>query len=118
MYYDRQGRLIGGVEATLEWGKRFEKATERRVAEDSVDNSKGEFWVSTVWLGLDHNWGFEGPPLIFETMVFSKDEADGLYMERYATEEQAVEGHKEIVEWVRAGLLPEDADEREAAEEH
>ena len=25
--------------------------------------------VSTIWLGLDHQWG-EGPPLIFETMVF------------------------------------------------
>lgn len=26
--------------------------------------------VSTVFLGLDHGWG-EGPPLVFETMVFN-----------------------------------------------
>jgi hypothetical protein len=27
------------------------------------------FWVSTVFLGLDHSFG-DGAPLVFETMVF------------------------------------------------
>jgi len=30
--------------------------------------------VSTVFLGLDHQWG-KGPPLLFETMVFRDGEA-------------------------------------------
>jgi hypothetical protein len=38
---------------------------ERRVAEQSIGQSR----VSTVFLGLDHCFG-DGPPLLFETMVF------------------------------------------------
>ena len=47
--------------------------------------------VSTVWIGINHNFSGEGPPLIFETMVFGSE--GDLYCERYATEEQAREGH-------------------------
>jgi hypothetical protein len=53
-------------------------------------------FVSTVWLGLDHNWSREGPPIIFETMTFG-----GRYDQeqmRYATEDQAQKGHREAVE--------------------
>lgn len=50
--------------------------------------------VSTVWLGLDHSFGF-GPPLIFETMVFGGplDEE----MERYSSRESAMVGHRFMV---------------------
>lgn len=51
--------------------------------------------VSTVWLGLDHN--FMGKkPLIFESMLFSKwsFKED---MDRYSTLHEAVIGHKEMV---------------------
>jgi hypothetical protein len=42
----------------------------RRVAQDGV----GDFWISTVWIGLDHAFRFhpdekDEPPLIFETMI-------------------------------------------------
>jgi hypothetical protein len=57
-----------------------------------------------VWLGLDHNWG-DGPPLIFETMIFDqrldKDYVfHDLYMDRYATEEAALAGHQEALAWL------------------
>ena len=55
---------------------------------------KNGYEVSTVWMGLDHNW-MGGQPMIFETMVFSKD--GGGYMERYSTESEARAGHKRIV---------------------
>lgn len=58
----------------------------------------GSVWVSTVWLGLDHRFG-DGPPLIFETMVFGgafDQEGD-----RYSTKEQAEAGHAEWCEKVR-----------------
>lgn len=55
--------------------------------------------VSTVWLGLDHNWG-KGPPLIFETMVFPQRRS-GEYCERYSTEEAAVAGHMAAVRYFR-----------------
>ena len=55
--------------------------------------------VSTVWLGLDHNWRPEGPPLIFETMVFELPRRvpyEGL-MCRYSTLAQAQHGHRLMV---------------------
>ena len=65
-----------------------------------VDHTK-LWWggaVSTVWLGLDHRFMSEGPPLIFETMVFrSKKNYSGEYQERYSTEEEAIKGHKQTV---------------------
>ena len=74
-YYDRQGNPM----TLLEWAqRRFEdkdRTATKRVAETTLPNGR---WVSTVWLGLNHNYG-DGPPLIFETMVFSsRDEMDDL----------------------------------------
>jgi hypothetical protein len=60
----------------------------------------GEAEISTVWMGIDHNFSGEGPPIIFETMVFD-GEMDG-YQWRYATEAEAIAGHDEVVERVRA----------------
>lgn len=84
--------LIGHepVEAELfEWANWFER-NNRTVAKTDV----GEVRVSTVFLGLDHNWG-EGPPLIFETMVFGGEFDE--WQERYSTWDQAVAGHEEMV---------------------
>jgi len=54
-------------------------------------------WISTVFLSWDHQYG-SGPPLVFETMVFSSSknlhEIDAC---RYTTLEEAVAGHKRFV---------------------
>lgn len=67
---------------------------------DSVrrETKTGDATISTVHLGLDHRFG-EGPPLIFETMVFG----GGLDQEcdRYSTIEQAHAGHERMVDRVR-----------------
>ena len=93
--YDRKGIPI----SIDEWHSRLE--SERRVAETTLPDGK---WVSTVWLGLDHRHG-DGPPLIFETMVFpSNGEWGDLDCERYSTEGQAVAGQAAMVEkWSRGG---------------
>lgn len=57
--------------------------------------------ISTVWLGLDHRMfsPHQGlPPLIFETMVFPKEGFEDLDMDRYSTEEEALRGHKKMME--------------------
>jgi len=72
----------------------------------------GPYWVSTVWLGLNHNYTMRGAPLIFETMVFASAQRDdpdwpGLTdfdCRRYATEEEALAGHEETVLLVEATL--------------
>jgi len=54
----------------------------------------GKYWVSTVFLGLDHRDGGDGPPILFETMVFTDGDADEDTMVRYTTREEALIGHK------------------------
>jgi hypothetical protein len=92
-YYDRQGNPL----TLMEWAQSFEtRQNQKRVAETTLPNGR---WVSTVWLGLNHNYG-DGPPLIFETMVFpSKDgPLTELDCERYSTEAEALAGHARLVE--------------------
>lgn len=81
----------------LTWARWFETFANRRVAFTEV----GGAHVSTVFLGLDHS--FEcGPPVLFESMAFSGDLSGDLGLgRRYHTREQALRGHKEIVEELR-----------------
>ena len=66
----------------------------------------GDNEVSTVWLhGINHRFLGEGPPIIFETMVFGLLDPDNEICERYTTEEKALEGHLEVVNKMRAKLL-------------
>jgi hypothetical protein len=70
-------------------------ASRRIVQQDDV----GDYWVSTVFLGLDHNWCEQGPPLLFETIIFArksadKDDIESMWMERYSTWELALSGHR------------------------
>lgn len=65
-----------------------------------TDKNANRFLVSTVFLGLDHNFG-KGEPLIFETMVFkligeNNHRDSSVDEDRYATWQQAEDGHKLI----------------------
>ena len=75
----------------LEWGKAFGTA-ERRVCLTRV----GPYEVSTVFLGLDHQWG-EGPPLLFETMVFRGDNGEAYDYERCSTWLEAEAQHEAVI---------------------
>lgn len=60
--------------------------------------------ISTVFLGLDHSWG-EGPPLLWETMIFAEgfkgnNEFED-YQERYSSYDEALIGHYEAMEKVK-----------------
>jgi hypothetical protein len=90
-YYDRAGNPIID---TLAWAKKFEDVAYKRVAETTLPDGK---WISTVWLGLNYQYG-AGPPLIFETMVFpGRDDMGDLDCERYSTEAEAMAGHNAMV---------------------
>ena len=54
--------------------------------------------VSTVFLGLNHNYG-PGDPLLFETMIFG-GKMDQEYQDRYATWNRAVWGHRKALLFV------------------
>jgi hypothetical protein len=73
---------------------RWFETADRTVAKTKVSESE----VSTVFLSLDHSHG-EGPPLIYETMVFGgplDQEQD-----RYPTRDAALAGHDQMVARVR-----------------
>jgi len=82
-YYNRQCKQI----TLSEFCDLFENNEYRNVAKDKF----GKFCVSTIWLGIDHQF-CEGPPVIFETLVFD-DSGDVLYKERHSTEEEAKHRH-------------------------
>jgi hypothetical protein len=60
----------------------------------------GEVLISTVFLGLDHDFGSEGPPVLWETMIFGGE--NDKYMRRYTSRNDAIVGHLEAVELVKA----------------
>lgn len=96
-YYDKDSKPLG----LFEFAKLFEDMEYRRIGLDEVNGME----VSTVWLGLDHRYGRSGPPLIFETMIFPVGSREDLYCERYATEAEAVGGHRRAVELAVAGKV-------------
>lgn len=93
-YFDIHGNPM----TLTEWARTFENRRDgdsdwnKRHLVTETKTAK----VSTVWLGLDHNYSDQGPPLIFETMVFGGT-LDG-EQDRYVTLEQAHAGHEMWVE--------------------
>lgn len=78
---------------TNEWAQWFEEGGiyRRSVSKDDV----GESFISTVFLGIDHSFGFGGSPVLWETMVFG-GKYDG-EERRYTSLADAKMGHKEIL---------------------
>ncbi len=78
-------------EDLIVWGKWLERADSDRIVKQTT---RDKVKVSTVFLGLDHSFGLgEGPPILFETMIFGGEHDD--YQQRYATREEALMGHEE-----------------------
>lgn len=102
MYYDRDGLPISDDE----WVRLLKDEHYRRVARtkllDASDPAKC-YDVSTVWIGLDHAFG-NGPPLIFETMVWPSGDDAEVECTRYPTEQQAMDGHTRTVVMVTVDL--------------
>ena len=73
----------------------------RRVAETVVGDAR----ISTVFLCIDHNHSSNGPPVLFESMIFCPGDAEiDENMRRYVTWDEAAAGHAELVEFVQGHL--------------
>lgn len=68
----------------------YEDPDNRRVAITEQDGVS----VSTVFLGVDHGFGEDGPPVVFESMVFGGPMSD--HQVRYCTWDEAMKGHVEL----------------------
>lgn len=84
------------VASLEEWARAFE-TMDRHVAKTQI----GEVGVSTVFLGIDHNFG-DGPPLLFETMIFGGEHDE--WQERCSTWREAEEQHERACALVRGNL--------------
>ena len=69
------------------------QSNDRTVKKDFI----GDILISTVFLGMDIGWG--GPPILFETMAFSRDGSpwNHTLMGRYNFWDEAVDGHEKAV---------------------
>lgn len=85
----------------LEWGRWFENAGSKRFLKQETI---GDYWVSTVFLGLDYSFDYSDNhvPILWETMV-KKDGKWLDYCNRYATKEEALAGHEKVVQMLKDG---------------
>lgn len=93
-YIWRAGAVVS-TEDVREWAQWFARA-DRHVAQDMV----GDVRVSTIFLGLDHQWGQSPEPILWETMIFGG--AHDEYQARYTSYEAAIAGHHRALALVRA----------------
>lgn len=101
--YILKGKLPVPCEDIGEWGL-FMGSPERIVKQEII----GGYFVSTVFLGIAHNFSDNFPPLLFETMIFDDSEMgadipDSVldYQERCSTWEEAEKQHQEAVEFTK-----------------
>jgi hypothetical protein len=70
MWYKLVGRNFEHLSNTTDAVQAFEN-DDRRIA---LDWFSDEVYVSTVFLGLDHSFGHQNSPVLFESMVFGFDD--------------------------------------------
>ena len=101
IYYDRQGQPM----TMHQWAEKLRDEDYTHIARDVVGPDEPLdpaplITVSTFWLGVNPNWRND-EPLIYETLIIGGGyDATGM---RYATEKQAREGHRRVVDELRAG---------------
>lgn len=108
-YYklDKHGRTVE-CRSLGEWARTYGRFIARSVARTVCDDLG--FVVSTVFLGVDHNFGFrsipDSPPALFETMIHRITAGDFLdYQTRYATRAEALAGHEVALAWLKARVI-------------
>lgn len=94
----------------LEWAKWMEQFGKNRIIKQTL--LKNNLWVSTVFLGVNYNWTGKGKPIVFETMVFDKNNVEVYAIDngperesigaevstvRYDSYDKALKGHGEAI---------------------
>lgn len=82
----------------IKWADWFGQRDRRTVAKTYMLGKK--IMISTVFLGIDHNWELIGEPVLFETMIFAGNWSEQ-YQDRYTTKDLALAGHAVAVAWAK-----------------
>jgi hypothetical protein len=103
VYYRLDGKKIVALRNALEWAIWFGE-TDRHIAHDTFGHEGiGVITVSTVFLGLDHRFAGDGPPILFETLVFGGIR-DG-EMWRCSTWDEAEAQHRMVVDMLKNEIM-------------
>lgn len=96
-------------EGLIAWAQWYEKANCTVMRTKLIDGGQ----ISTVFLGIDHQWG-KGPPILFETCLFSGEKhyepigkreiSESSVVARYSTWAEAEEGH---MQWIETCVPPD-----------
>jgi len=94
-HYILEGKEIKKVDFHT-WSEWFENNENRRV---KLTKHPSGWFVSTVFLGIDHSFGIGDKDLVFETMAFGTNS----YSEtrRWSTYTEAVRGHDDLVKEIK-----------------
>lgn len=92
LWFEKYDRRVGSSEFALPVEHWFWRLLGR----------KDNYWVSTVFLGVDHNFTSveETEPLLFQTVIW-KNYNQEVYQTRCSTWEQAEAMHSEAIAWVK-----------------
>jgi hypothetical protein len=98
-YYilDAENRVI--ETDLITWGMWFENLNNRIVGYTEITS---EITVSTIFIGIDHRIYGNGPPLLFETIIFGGPLDEHQW--RYASYDDAQTGHAAAVRRARAAI--------------
>ena len=101
-HYVLEGRVPVAVDESdlliwADWMKTFQNRVVRQ------DRTEG-FLISTMFLGMDHNWSGQGAPVLFETMVFHNVFRPD-YQTRCATWDEALVMHETARHYVNECLV-------------
>lgn len=93
----------------IDWARSFEADPPPNHIRKTIltDEHGQDVKVSTVFLGLDHRYDNNGPPILWETMVFGG--LDDGWQERYTSQEDAIAAHDAL-----CARLAHDIDQRRA----
>lgn len=102
---------IGGLNEYFKWMRENPGAYKRQLEIRKIKQEHiGSYFVSTVFLGIDHSFDAESDPILFETMIFFEGKGKGTdddldsHLTRCGTYDEALEMHKEAVALVNKKL--------------
>lgn len=88
------------------WAMWFELDERRVLRQQRWTREDGtSILVSTVFLGVDHNFALTGPPVLWETMAFIEHEPGEEGQMRYTSMAEAIIGHNWLVEHLGGQVL-------------
>lgn len=119
MYYDKWGAPLAGdfIEQCFRFSELFADRHYSQIMDTYIyprGHLEKEFRVSTIWLGIDYNFG-SGIPVCFETMVFGEFVEEEIFGNpvkfhgalgqwRWRTVEEARGAHMMVVEQIQHAM--------------